>query len=291
MNILMVHGVNTNEDLDPYGPWQTAVVNGLRGAGYAGPINADPAANGLRYNDIFDAHSAKVIVYGVAAAELIGSAAWHTIVPSALAMAPQVQAAQPSDGFMSAIRWSAGMVAQWVVESGLRTDCRDRLDAAIQGIRPDVILAQSLGSLICYDLFKNDPRGSTIFSNGILVTFGSQIGNPFIMDRMWGGKVTGPSVKMWYNLYNPPDPVFVSSISCSAPNFHEFIVNPQFGGTLDLTAHDATTGSGHPGYLDNSTTIANLWPALAGGSMASLIARNIRIVKAIPPLAIRPASG
>lgn len=283
MNILMIHGVNTNEDANPnpYSFWETAIINGLQSANYKGAINPTRAT----YNDIFDKHSDNILVYGAAVAELMASAAWNAVtVPAQPGMVQLTTAPnQPGGGFFSDMRWSAGMVAQWVVEEGLRADCRDRLDQLIQQCKPDVICAHSLGTLLCYDYFSNtnDLRGKSSFNNGILVTFGTQIGNTFVKDRMWGGQVGMINVKMWYNLYNPNDPVFVAPVEVAADNFHQFTT--VFGnGGFDESGHDVTQGNGHPGYLDNPITNANIWPALTGGSMANMIARNIKISKRTP---------
>ena len=276
MNILLIHGVNTNEDTNPYGSWRTAITNGLQSANLGGPI--DPV--GLNYNDIFDKHDSNPLVYGAAALELLATAAWHSLtVPTPLGAAPAVQ--QPSGDFLSEIRWSAGMVAQWVVEDSLRSDCRDRLFNEIQQVKPDVIFAHSLGTLICYDFLANDARGKTAFLNGTLITFGSQIGNTFVKGRMWNGQVEMIPVARWINLYNPNDPVFVATLDVLATSFYQFV--PVFGSTpFDLSAHEATLGNGHPGYLDNQVTDKYVWPLLAGGNMASLIERNIRIMKRMP---------
>ncbi len=281
----MIHGVNTNEDSvpSPYSFWETAITNGLKSAGYTGPINT----SGVKYNTIFDKHCDNILIYGDAVAELLASVAEHAVsTPEQLGAAAQAPA-QPGDGILNGIRWTAGMVAQWVVESDLRDACNDLLCAQIQQFAPDVIFAHSLGTLLCYDFFANDPRGKDIFAKGTLITFGTQIANTFIKDRMWGGNVEMIGVGQWYNLYNPNDPVFVASVDVAAMNFHQF-TTAFGGGFLDETAH-AVTGNGlsHPGYLDNPVTNANIWPALAGGTMASLIARTIKIMKRTPKVALR----
>ena len=276
MSVLLVHGVDTNEDSNPYEPWITAITKGLNNANAGRSLNAA----GLDYNDLFDKHSSNVLLYGAATIELLASAAWHTItIPRVLGAVPTP--AQPGEGFLSEIRWTAGMVAQWVVEDGLRSDCRDRLFNEIQTVKPDVILAHSLGSLICYDFFANDARGKTAFQNGTFITFGSQIGNTFVRDRMWNGQVEMIPVARWINLYNPNDPVFVASLDVLATSFYQFV--PVFGSApFDLSAHEATQGDGHPGYLDNPVTDKYVFPLLAGGSMASLIERNMRVMKRTP---------
>src|ERR1700677_5067793 len=163
MNILMIHGVDTNEDANPnpYAAWQTAITNGLNSAGFGGPINADPVANGSRYNDIFDKYPDNPILDAIAVTELLASAGWHAVTGavSEAQLAAVPPPAQPGNGPLDSIRWTAGMVSPWVVESGLRSACRDRLVQQIQAVNPDVIIAHSLGTLLAYDLFVNDERG------------------------------------------------------------------------------------------------------------------------------------
>lgn len=284
----MIHGVDFNEDANPspYTAWVTALTTGFQAAGYTGNISASPTENGVRYNDIFDQYPRNVEVCAKAATELIKSAVWYSIIdifsiqefgfPSDdFAKAP----AQPKRGILSELKWTVGQVAQWIAEDGLRANCRKRVYQQIQETKPDVILAHSLGSLLCYDLFANGSNGKAHFKDIIFVTFGSQIANLFIRDRIWHGGIKMINVKMWYNLYNPHDPVFVSPIELAAPNFHQFVIHPPFGGFFDLSAHEPTSGKGHAGYLDNHTTNTRLWPALAGGTTASLIKRNIEILK------------
>jgi hypothetical protein len=255
MNILMIHGLATPEKPNPYDPWQIAITNGLTEAGYGGKINAPPVPNGVMWNALFDNYTADPVDYALAVAELLASAGLDTIRP----VVP------------SWINDSAGMVVKWVLNSDLRSDCRNLLVKQIETIKPDVFIAHSMGTLLCYDLFVNDPRGKTVFEDGIFVTFGSQIANLFVKDRMWGRKVLMVKVKRWYNLYNPNDPVFVVPIRLDDGNndFHPITMDPPFGKPkfeLDGTAHEATAtqASGHAGYLDNDTTNKKFWPVLAG---------------------------
>jgi metacaspase-1 len=288
MNVLMVHGVNTNEDANPnpYDVWSTAIIAGLQGAGYKNSISADPDKNGVRYNALFDKHSDNPAVYAAAVSELMATWAWHTVFG---VQAPQLVTApqQPSDGLRNEVRWTAGMVAQWVVEDGLRSDCHNLLYKAITKVEPDIIFAHSLGSVLCYDFFVNDKRGKNLFNDGTLVTFGSQIGNPFVKDRMWNGQVKMINARKWYHLYNPYDHVFVAPLDIADDNFHQFIMHPPFGtgSWFNFDAHQVTKGDGqngdnYPGYLDNATTNGNLWPALIPNTTtASLIEKNVRVMK------------
>src|SRR5207249_12125936 len=104
--------------------------------------------------------------------EFLGSAAVHSVTDPLTAAPPGTR------GFFDlfdSLRWRAGMVAQLAVESALRKALRDKLVAALNEFQPDILAAHSLGTLITYDLFRNDPRGRDILANGVYITFGSQI--------------------------------------------------------------------------------------------------------------------
>jgi hypothetical protein len=42
------------------------------------------------------------------------------------------------------------------------------------------------------------------------VTLGSQLGNPFVVGNLSGGRLTGLPVRHWYHLYNSEDDVFTA---------------------------------------------------------------------------------
>jgi hypothetical protein len=275
MKILLIHGVNTNEDTNPYGPWITAITSGLQNEKFGGSI----VPSTFNYNDIFASYSSDPNVYLDATLKLLADALKNSVLPRT--MAAGAPGEQPGPDFMSELRWSAGMVAQWVSEADLRADCRKRLSAAIQGSKPDIIFAHSLGTLLCYDLLcgDNGDNATGIFTNGTLVTFGSQIGNTFIKDSMWRNLGMLP-VGTWINLYNPHDPVFVAPLDIKADRFYPFV--PVFGSYFfDLSAHEVTQGNGHPGYLDSPVTNKYLWSLLTGGNTAALIEKNMGIMRLI----------
>jgi hypothetical protein len=285
MNILLVHGIDTSEatGLTPYPAWETAISNGLTNARFNGPLQWSP----FDYNTAFTQFNSSPAVYAEAVAQLLASAAVHGLF-SAPRLATDAQlppGGPPGTGgsFTDTIRWSAGMVAQWVEEDGLRTDLRNLLADQITTFKPDVICAHSLGTLLCYDLFINGGAAASVFKTGTLITFGTQIGNTFVQDKMWNGKVSMIPVGKWFNLYNPHDPVFVAPVNVQAPNFTQFTT--QFGGAFfDESGHNAYTepGANHPGYLDNPISNSQLWPLVAGGTVATMIERNLQIMKGTP---------
>ena len=275
MNLLLIHGINTPENPNPYTGWITAIKAGLKNSHFAGPVNP----TGMNYNQIFIDNYLSPLTYAEAAAELIASTVWHAQLSSAA-----VAAAEPPANFNDQIKAGAGMVAQWVIEQKVRSLCCDEIFNSIQAHKPDVIFAHSLGTLLCYDFFVHDPRRFTAFNQGTLVTFGSQINNPFVRNKMWPGQVQMIPVARWINIYNPHDPVFVAPLDVPAVHFYNF--TPVFGKPLfelDGTAHEATTnGSGHPGYLDNPVTESQVYPLLAGGSLGLAVERNIELTKLMP---------
>jgi hypothetical protein len=91
------------------------------------------------------------------------------------------------------------MVAQFAVEPELRRAPRDKLVDLINEVQPDVLMAHGLGSLITYDLFRNDNRGQNILPNAVYITFGSQINNPFARSRLFPGQIQVPNVRFWYH--------------------------------------------------------------------------------------------
>jgi hypothetical protein len=105
-----------------------------------------------------------------------------------------------------ALRWTAGMVAQWVSQERLRSAARERLAAEVARFDPQLICAHSLGSLIAYDTFIR-PAGRALIQGRRLLSFGSQIGSPFVR-ALFGGRLEPVHARHWYHLHNPYDHAF-----------------------------------------------------------------------------------
>ena len=147
---------------------------------------------GLTYDPLFQQYDHGPTAYAAALVEFLGSAAVHSVTDPLTAAPPGTR------GFFDpfdTLRWRAGMVAQLAVESALRKALRDKLVAALNEFQPDILAAHSLGTLITYDLFRNDPRGRDILANGVYITFGSQINNPFARSRLFPGQIEVPNVR------------------------------------------------------------------------------------------------
>lgn len=148
------------------------------------------------------------------------------------------------------------MVAQFVVQAQLRKDLRDHLYETLRTENPDMIIAHSLGSLLCYDFLHNDAR-SEIAKKVDFITIGSQIGNTFVRSKLWPGRFTMPPVKVWHHLYNPKDKVFTAKISIpDAPRFYIFE-------TSSDAQHSPVGTPEAPGYLNHPNTKQYIWKLLA----------------------------
>jgi len=260
MRVLLVHGVGHSEaDPNYYATWMRAITAGLK----AGGATEEPKFVQFHYDDLFDKHYSGPGAYAAAFTELMTAAAEHAILdPIAGAIQDVFHRSRDFAYGGDTIRWHVGMVAQLVVEASLRRDVRNRLlqtmsDATKDGDGPiDIVAAHSLGSLITFDLLRNDDRVKTLEPFHYL-TFGSQINNAFVRSDLWPGRMVMPKVRSWTHLYNPKDPVLTAAIRIpDEPNFHQFIAESAAG-------HSPTTTTDGPGYLDNPVTQQMVWPILA----------------------------
>jgi metacaspase-1 len=264
MKILLVHGIG-HADLDKnyYRPWESEITDQLTSLG----LSPDPGYDGFVYDDLFDQYRHGAATYATALIELLGSAAVHAVTDPLTAAPPGTRGLFDMFDYL---RWRAGMVAQLAVESELRRVLRDKLVAAINEFKPDVLMAHSLGTLITYDLFRNDRRGQNILQNGVYVTFGSQINNPFARSRLFPGQIQVPNVRFWYHLFNPQDPVLTAPIPISDPKFLQ-VPTPSPSG------HSPTATSSGPGYLDHPNTKSAVWTALARPPSRAAFTRSLTI--------------
>ncbi len=147
--------------------------------------------------------------------------------------------------FPDRIRWTAGMVVQWVDNDELRKEARQCVIEDIESFQPHVIAAHSLGSLICYDAFVNGP-GKELVRDKTFISFGSQIGNPFVRGG-FGGRLVPLDVKMWYHLYNRHDDIFTAELEFTEPNFQQVPAHNELEG---LAEHRAVVYLSHPNVVD-----------------------------------------
>lgn len=106
----------------------------------------------------------------------------------------------------------AAMVVKWMAHPALRAALRKALAAKLKAVKPDLVVAHSLGSLIAYDtLYPGRPETQDLDFGGLrLLTLGSQIANPGVLPLFQ--RLVGLPCATWTNLYNPEDAVLVMSL-------------------------------------------------------------------------------
>jgi hypothetical protein len=144
------------------------------------------------------------------------------------------------------------MVVEFLQDhDGLRNILRTELKNHITQYQPDIIYAHSLGTLMCYDFFTQEENKKG-FDNIILITSGSQLGNPLLAKHNLQIPVVDLPVKFWYNLHNPKDLVFAKN-SLQANQIQnykelktEFIDRINFNHTAEE-------------YIKHKNTISEVW--------------------------------
>jgi hypothetical protein len=166
-------------------------------------------------------------------------------------------------GFISDVseklKWTAGYVVAWVEDKEFQRRSRERMYEAIREYEPDIILAHSLGSLVTYNAFSDTKSKEgdlkRILAKATYVTFGSQIGNPFVLKNLTNGRVQPLPVRFWNHIYNEHDDVFTAEIKLSdAKNFSQTLSPFDDEGTGDHAAES---------YFRHKSTIENVWRPLA----------------------------
>jgi hypothetical protein len=262
ISVLCVHGVG-HGDVDPdlAQSWTKAITDGLTAwdAGLEGAVACDL----LQYDPLFEKAPLNPVTYGHAFASLLASGVVHGI--GDLFTRERGLLEVPDK-----VRWTAGMVAQWVSEETLREAARNFVLAKMQTGNYDVVCAHSLGSLICYDTFLLNPNA---LQGGYFVSFGSQIGNPLVRNVFAGRLTPLAGAKMWFHLFNPDDHVFTADIRMSADNFEE--VGTGFNIPNDILNHDATW------YLNHQNTRATVWRDISGAKVARALSRGMEAFRTL----------
>ena len=258
MRILAIHGVGHGDARSDWQPgWRSAIGDGLK----AWNRNAAPQIEFLGYDHFFEQHELGAPAVTEALVRLAASGLFYGITD--LFRSPRGFA-----DMLEGVRWSAGMVAQWVAIEELRAQLRSLLAAKIRSFQPDVIAAHSLGSLIAYDLFKRDEtahRAAPLCDGRTLLTFGSQIGNAAVR-AIFGGRIGAVrSARFWWHLYNEEDDAFTGPVHLPDPErFRQVDTLFDIEGWAD---HDGAQ------YLAHAEAVQTVWQDLAstiarGRSMA-----------------------
>ncbi len=254
LSLLCVHGVG-HGDADPklQASWTQAISDGLR----AWHPDLSVSCAFLQYDALFDQAPLNPLTYAAAFASVLASGVVHGV--GDLFTRKRGLFDMPEQ-----VRWTAGMVAQWISDEKLRAAARD---AVLQKMRTgayDVVCGHSLGSLICYDTFL---RNAAAIQGKTFISLGAQIGNPCVRDA-FAGRLEGLSAaRQWFHLYNPEDHVLTADIRLNASNFEE--VGTQFDIPNDPLNHDAAH------YLAHPNTRTTVWRALSGAKAERSMTRSL----------------
>ena len=254
LSILCVHGVG-HGDSDPamQPAWSTAITEGLQ----AWNPDLTVTCDFLQYDQLFELAPLDPKTYGDAFASVLASGVAHGV--GDLFTRSRGLFEMPEQ-----VRWTAGMVAQWISDEKLRTSARDAVLARLQAGSYDVVCGHSLGSLICYDTFL---RNAAAIQGKTFVSLGSQIGNPCVRDAFAGRLEALAGAKRWFHLFNPNDHVLTAGIRLSADNYSE--VGTAFDIPNDVLNHDASHYLAHPNTRDT------VWQTLAGGRVERALSRGL----------------
>jgi hypothetical protein len=259
LSILCVHGVGHGEadpNLQP--SWSDAISRGLQAWDPAIAVSV----NFLRYDALFEREPPDAAAYGEAMAKILASSVLHGV-------GDLFTRRRALFNLPDQIRWTAGMVGQWVSDDKLRKDLRDTVLDELRAKRYDVVCAHSLGSLICYDTFTRNPKAAAGLD---FVSFGSQIGNPGVRD-IFAGRIVPLGATMWFHLFNPDDHVFTAPITLDAPNFSE--VATPFDIPNDILNHDAVH------YLSHTNTVASVWRTFSGVPTPGAVGRGLQAFRTL----------
>ena len=249
MKFLCLHGVGHGDANTQWRKqWEDAVRAGLR------PWNdaLAPKFDFPEYDDLFDKaplHTGTVLE---SLTRLTASGLFHGFIDI-------FRSRGGLEDTLDSVRWTAGMVAQWVADEGLRAKTRALVANRIRIFQPDVILAHSLGSLILYDTLRSDEVARGGLARGrTVVTFGSQVGNPAVRSVFAGRVEELESASWWWHLYNEYDDVFTCPIQPSTGKHFDQVQTPfDIEGFAD---HDGAH------YLGHEQTGLTVWRSLASGS-------------------------
>jgi hypothetical protein len=164
------------------------------------------------------------------------------------------------------IKWTAGYVVAWVEDEEFKRQSRARIFDAIRTHKPDVILAHSLGSLVTYNAFSHaelsqDEELSRLLRKARYVTFGSQIGNPFVIRNLTNGRILPLDVAFWHHLYNRNDDVFTAPIRVAD------MLN--FSQTDTLFDDEGVGDHAARSYFSHAATIENVWRRIGAEALGA----------------------
>jgi metacaspase-1 len=247
LKVMCVHGLGDQR----LSAWQSKWETGLN---TAFPIGEEFALDYqfVTYDDIFANLDQNAFDYAAAAAKLaVGG------------LASMFRRRGIFTDLAERVRWTAGYVVAWVENEAFQAATRKLILDAVREGKPDIVLAHSLGSLITYDAFGHDdaaePGVAKLLAKLQYVTFGSQLGNPFVMGNLVNGRLLPLKVDFWHHLYNVHDNVFTAQISL--PDMLDFRQTETPFDDDGIADHSAVR------YLTHESAISNVWRSIARSAL------------------------
>ena len=263
LKVLAVHGVGRHI---AGGPWQERWSDAIETSVARAAPDRKLKVDFVTYDDLFQAEDITALGTLEAIGDLLGSGIRHGIEDTLGGIFGRARApARRARGRPDRLRWTAGMVVQWIENANLRRRTRERLASAVLETKPDVVCAHSLGSLIAYDTFIQ-PRHKGLMAGRAFVTLGSQIGNPFVRSQ-YAGRIRAIDCEHWYHLYNPEDDIFTAPIRIFDKTFEQIDCFFDIAGIAD---HDAAV------YLAHPNTSTSVWLELLSVKKARATSRYQR---------------
>lgn len=239
LRVLCVHGVGRHEQGGEWeGEWRDAIERSVHEWDDEKPV----VVEFLHYDDIFAAADLDASDVLEALGKLLASGIFHGI-------GDFFRRRRGILDLPERVRWTAGMVVQWAENDDLREQARDRVVERVGDVEPDVVCAHSLGSLITYDTFIQ-PDTRDVFG-GVFMSFGSQIGNPFVRST-FGGRLVELEAK-WFHLFNRHDDILTTRVRVHGDKFDEVDTHFDIEGIGDHKA---------PEYLSHENAINRPWKAI-----------------------------
>ncbi|MGA7179830.1 MAG: alkaline phosphatase family protein [Thiobacillaceae bacterium] len=249
LKVLAVHGVGHGDQKTAWqDQWRKIIVERVRARPGAAEWTVE--VNFASYDEIFENYPLGPKEIGEALVRLGGGLMGGLLEPQQRGLVSSLE------NLDQTLRWTAGMVIQWVDSEQLRADLRASLANQIARYKPDLIAAHSLGSLISYDLFRQDVAAgkASQYNDRILMTFGSQIAHPAVLP-VFDGRVaplydsaSGDGFEHWFHLFNANDVVFTHRLpieDARTSNLETDFLGLAEGGH-DLLSHDGAS------YLSNA---------------------------------------
>ncbi|MDR1968217.1 MAG: caspase family protein [Burkholderiaceae bacterium] len=213
LRVWMVHGVGHCDDPHRQAwtdDWKTAFTQSAQKAGWTEAMDFRFATYDDLFNDVkLDLQTCLRAVELLIANAVSGNSSdlWNNLQES--------------------VRWTAGMTLRWIETPSLREALAKSLEEQFNAYSPHIVCAHSLGSMACYDMFRQIvQRGDAKRLNGLgLFTFGSQLANPAVSSAV-GGKImplydaNGDGMAQWYQLHNPNDVVFTELMKLNDARTH-----------------------------------------------------------------------